>query len=159
MVSTTTERPKVVLVNRSIVINNKGEILLIQRIKSDSWNGGFWEIPGGKLDEGQDITHALEREVFEETNLLINPISRTAYFESSIISQGKYIGLPYIVIIGISLLDVGKIKLSEEHQDFTWKTVNQALNYKLTEETHKALVVLKKQISQIIKKYSLKASQ
>lgn len=159
MVSMTTERPKVVLVNRSIVINNKGEILLIQRNNDDSWGGGFWEIPGGKLDEGQDITHALEREVFEETNLLINPISRTAYFESSIISQGKYLGMPYIAIIGISLLDVGKIKLSEEHQNFTWKTVNQALNYKLTEETHKALVVLKKQISQIIKKYSPKASQ
>ena len=158
MSSMATDRPKIVLVNRSIVLNKKGEILLIQRINNDSWNSGFWEIPGGKLDEGQDITHALEREVFEETNLLINPISRTAYFESSVISHGKYIGMPYIVIIGISLLDVGKIKLSEEHQDFIWATLTKALKYKLTEETQKALVVLKKQISQIIKKYSLKNS-
>ena len=155
MTSTAAERPKVVLANRSVVLNNKGQILLIQRAKNDSWKANYWELPGGKLDEGQDISHALEREVFEETNLLVNPISRTAYFESSLITQGKYSGMPYIVIVGISLLDSGKTKISEEHQDFVWEKINQALKYNLTEETNKALIVLKKEISRTIRKYSL----
>ena len=156
MTSNSNQRPKIVLTNRSIVLNNKGQILLIQRAKGDTWRSGFWELPGGKLDEGQDVSHALEREVFEETGLLVNPISRTAYIESSIISQGKYAGMPYIVIIGISLVEAGKIKLSEEHQNFTWIALSEASKYKLTEETNKSLVVLKKNISKLVKKYSLK---
>lgn len=156
MTSNPSERPKVVLTNRSIVINNKGEILIVQRAKGDTWRSNFWELPGGKLDEGQDISHALEREVFEETGLLINPISRTSYIESSVISQGKYAGMPYIVIIGISLVEAGKVKLSEEHQKFVWVTLSEALKYELTKETNKALIVLKKNISKLTKKYSLK---
>jgi 8-oxo-dGTP diphosphatase len=155
MTTNIAQRPQVVLTNRSIVLNHKGQILLIQRAQNDSWKANYWELPGGKLDEGQDISHALEREAFEETGLLINPISRTAFFESSLITSGKYTGMPYIVIIGISLLDLGSVKLSEEHQNFVWVPIKETLDYDLTEETKKALVVLKKQVSQIIKKYSL----
>ncbi len=153
MVSNPNDRPKVVLVNRSVIINSKGKILLIQRAKNDRNNANLWELPGGKLDEGQDISHALEREVLEETGLLINPVSRSAYFESLVISSGPYIGLPYIVIIGISLLEEGKVKLSEEHQDFVWVELKNANKYELTSETEKALLVLKKPITKIIKKY------
>ena len=63
------ERPRVVLVNRCFVRDGE-KLLIIQRAKLDSMNAEKWEVPGGKLDEGQDLSHAQEREVMEETGFL-----------------------------------------------------------------------------------------
>lgn len=139
-------RPQVVLVTRTIVLNEKNEILLIQRSKSDSWNSGKWELPGGKLDEGQDISNALEREVFEETGLLVLPTNRLAYYESRILTSGKYKGLPYIVLIGIAKAQNSNIKISTEHNQYKWIGINEFENFDLTEESLKALITLGKQL-------------
>ena len=144
------ERPRVVLVNRSIVIKD-GLILLIQRAKTDSYKPKYWEFPGGKLDPGQDLTNALEREVLEETGLLITPIDRIAYYESIVISEGKYAGLPYVSLIGISKVVGGNIKLSEEHDDYIWIKPEAALEYKITEDTRKALITLESKLREISK--------
>jgi len=34
--------------------------------------GGFWEFPGGKVSNGESHAAALERELLEETNLIID---------------------------------------------------------------------------------------
>jgi 8-oxo-dGTP diphosphatase len=135
------------LVNRAFVVRKDRKILLIKRTGGEYYNPGKLEIPGGKLDKGQDITHALEREVLEETGLLSDPVSRTAYVDGEIVTSGKYKGLPYIVIIGISKQVGGKIRLSEEHVDYAWVTTKEAFDYDLTAEVRKALVVLEKKIS------------
>lgn len=59
-----TDRPQIVLVNRCIIRNNNGDLLLVKR--KDEEGGiynGLWECPGGKLDTEQDLSDALEREV------------------------------------------------------------------------------------------------
>lgn len=139
-------RPKVVLVNRCIILNGKGKFLLIKRSPNDYYASGLWEFPGGKLDEGQDLTNALEREVIEETNLLVLPTTRIAYTESSVIPKGKYKGLPYVVIIGIGKMIGGKLKLSEEHTDFKWVTLKEAFEMPIKDEIRKSLMVLGKNL-------------
>lgn len=146
MTSTKQKRPRVVLVNRAVVLNKKREILLIKRARNDSWQPGKWELPGGKLEEGQDISHALEKEVLEESGLLSLPLTRMAYVESQILTSGKYKDLPYVVIVGITKLTGGKIKLSQEHEDYTWVKPNEAFDYDITEETRKALATLKSRL-------------
>ncbi len=139
-------RPKVVLVNRAIVLNENREILLLKRTESDSWMPGKWELPGGKLDPGQDISNALEREVLEETGLVVIPTDKTAYWHSEIISSGKYKGLPYIVLVGVVKSLGGKVKLSEEHEEFCWTDENDVFDYDLVLETRSALTVLRAKI-------------
>lgn len=152
------ERPRILLITRSIVLNKKKKILFIRRARKDGWKDGFWEIPGGKLDEGQDISHALEREVFEEASLLVNPINRLAFFESTLLTQGKYKGLTYICLVGISLTEDTDVRLSEEHDQFKWVEYKKALEMKLTDETRKALIALKKPVAQLTKKTRSKIS-
>ena len=146
-----TLRPRIVLVNRSFVVNKNGEILLLKRSSKERIAAGLWEIPGGKLDEGQDISHALEREVFEETNLLVTPVLRTGYFESEIIASGPYKGMPYIVIIGISKVEKGSVKISSEHDDYCWVKIKDINKYSLRPEVKKAFIVLQKNLRQITK--------
>jgi 8-oxo-dGTP pyrophosphatase MutT (NUDIX family) len=148
-ISAKNQRPRVVLVNRCIILNKIGKILLIKRSLKDYNAPGLWEFPGGKLDEGQDLSNALEREVIEETGLFVTPTDRTAYIESSIIPRGKYRGLPYVVIIGIGKLIGGKLQLSEEHTDFKWVTVKEAYEMNIKDEIRKSLIVLEKNLKKI----------
>ncbi len=146
MKSARSERPRILLVNRSVVLHPKDrKFLIIQRTKSD-WKGSQWETPGGKLDEGQDIADAVEREIFEETQLVVNPINRMAYFESFVMSQGKYKGLTYIGITGISKAVNSTVKLSEEHDDFKWINFKEIDKYEFTMESKKALISLQELI-------------
>ncbi len=141
-----TSRPKVVLVNRALVLNENGDILLIKRTKDDTYMPGKWELPGGKLDPGQDISNALEREVLEETGLVIVPTDKTAYWHSEIIASGKYKGLPYIVLVGLAKSVGGKVKLSSEHEDFCWIAKSDVFDCDLVLETRSALTVLSDKI-------------
>lgn len=51
-----------------VVRDGKGRILLAQR-RPDQLSGGYWEIPGGKIEPGETPETAAMREVFEETGL------------------------------------------------------------------------------------------
>jgi mutator protein MutT len=48
------------------VINKNRQVLLL---KSPLY--GDWEFPGGQVEEGETIPHALEREVLEETGIIV----------------------------------------------------------------------------------------
>ena len=50
----------------AFVTNAQGQILMI---KSPRY--GDWEFPGGQVEESETIPHALEREVFEETGIVV----------------------------------------------------------------------------------------
>ena len=130
------------LVNRCVIINDDGKVLLIKRSSSDRYAPGLWEFPGGKLEEGQDVSAALEREVLEETGLVVAPITRIAYVESQIIFDGPYKGLPYVIIIGTGKLIGGEVKLSEEHESYKWVTTKEGLELPLKDEIRKALSLI-----------------
>ena len=51
-----------------IVVNLQGEILIAKR-SADQHQGGLWEFPGGKVEEGETVEAALKREFLEEVNL------------------------------------------------------------------------------------------
>jgi 8-oxo-dGTP diphosphatase len=50
----------------AFVTNAQGQVLMI---KSPRY--GDWEFPGGQVEESETIPHALEREVFEETGIVV----------------------------------------------------------------------------------------
>ncbi len=137
------DRPQIVLINRCFVLNDEGKILLIRRAGNDSYYPNFWECPGGKLDQGQNITQAREREVLEETGLLVNLTHPLVYADSYIVGEGKYKGMPYVGLYGIAKSLGGKFALSSEHSEAVWVTYDEALSYELTPDVRKAAIILK----------------
>ncbi len=141
-------RPAVLLVNRCFVLDfTVGKILAVQRSATDTHHPGLWECPGGKLDEGQDLHGALEREVMEETGFLVRLIDSIAHCESKVIGgKNKYTGMPYVSLFGLASIVGGKLKLSHEHDDAKWCHYDEFMALALTPETQKAAIVLERRL-------------
>lgn len=68
----------------TLVENKQGQFLLVKT----EWRG--WEMPGGQVEEGEDIVSALRREVIEESGIDIE-IKRLAAVYSSVSEPSKVI--------------------------------------------------------------------
>ena len=81
--------PKQIIAAGGLVTNAQGEILWIFR-------RGFWDLPKGKLDEGETIQSCAIREVEEETGIqnikLHELLKRTYWFNMTIADMQK--GIP-----------------------------------------------------------------
>lgn len=53
-----------------VIRNQQGEVLITQRAKHVH-QGGLWEFPGGKLEKGESVLQALQRELFEEIGIQV----------------------------------------------------------------------------------------
>lgn len=56
----------------AVVINQQGQLLSCKRLQKNSkWSGvaSPWQLPQGGIDEGEDETMALYRELYEETGI------------------------------------------------------------------------------------------
>lgn len=144
---TDNERPVVVLVTRCFVLNEEGKILLVQRSKKDTNNPRKWEVPGGKLDPGQDLSDAREREVIEETGLYIMVTEKDCFAETFVCTKGKYLGLPYLALFSITKIVGGKFRLSEEHDDYAWVNYEDMLDYDLEITVYKAAAALRDKLT------------
>ena len=51
----------------AVLINDQGEVLMMQEAKSTC--AGQWYLPAGRMEPGEDIAEAAQREVLEETGL------------------------------------------------------------------------------------------
>jgi len=109
-----------------MLLFDDGKCLLLQRSMSSKGNPGKWELPGGKVDEGESLEAVIVREVEEETGLVteISGVAGTA--ESSL--AGKTI--VYIIMSGRA--DIKGIKLSDEHDDFAWVLPNNLKNFEMS---------------------------
>ena len=68
-------------VGDAIVINDAGEILLIQRADS-----GLWATPGGAFEVGETAAEGACRECYEETGVRVEPLALIGVYDSRIVS-------------------------------------------------------------------------
>jgi 8-oxo-dGTP diphosphatase len=58
----------------AVITDEAGRVLLLRR-NPDDFMGGQWELPSGKVDQGERLDAALAREVNEETGLDLTAIT------------------------------------------------------------------------------------
>ncbi len=101
-------------------IMNGHRVLLVRRSRSNRYPG-VWEIPGGRLEDNETLEEGLKREILEEVGIVAEvkfPV-KVHHFERS---DNQEI---HMVSFLCSASD-HQVKLSEEHDDFVWATLEEA---------------------------------
>jgi len=102
--------------------NTNDKILLLRRSEHETSKHGLWELPGGKLEKKQTPKEAALQETLEEAGL--EPlIIRT--LKPHVDDKMKKIYHGFISRIKAKSIEV---KLSDEHDKYSWMTVEEAMN-------------------------------
>lgn len=124
------------VVNAIILSNNK--LLLLRRAAHEPM-GGLYELPGGTVDEGEDMDGALIREVFEETALCIRQINELVTM-FDFFSRDEVAGRNYVYRVDTEPGDV--VIDPQEHDDFQYSLLDEIFELPLTENATKSLQAL-----------------
>jgi molecular chaperone GrpE len=119
------------ITTKTVVLDEKNRVLILKRSAKDHRFPGKNDLPGGSIEDGEDIKKSIEREIREETGLKVEvgPVIHVCDFEkdyrldqedeSSVRINGK--GLRFI-----AYKKEGEVELSHEHDDFEWVEIEKA---------------------------------
>lgn len=92
--------------------------------------GGYWEFPGGKIDEGEDFATAIKREMMEEFSVEAVPVKKLA--SASFIHKDVTCSVDaYYVKFAHDGLEI-PFKLTE-HTEYRWVRPEEILDYKFVD--------------------------
>lgn len=124
---------------KALIRNQRGKVLLLevnQEMFKNPKPRGYWDIPGGRVLNGQTVEETLLREIAEETGItVLDSVEPWDTLISNIeipLKGDEKVGL-ILSIYNCVVDDSVNIQLSEEHTDYSWvlpQEASQKLSYK-----------------------------
>ncbi len=111
----------------SAAIFRNDNILLVRRARSPA--KGFYSLPGGRVEFGETLHAALNREVDEETALKIEIVGLAGWRE---VVPGTPGGGHYLIVSFAARWVSGEVVLNDELDDFKWLAPDAIGDLKLT---------------------------
>ncbi len=119
---------------KAVVEDSEGRYLLIRRSLDSKHFGGTWDLPGGKVDEGEDFATALLRETLEETGLTVSleDVAGATRYEMPAVRLA--------VLFMTAKVTSGKIQLSDEHNAYEWVSKQNLAEKDLSDQLRDFLI-------------------
>jgi 8-oxo-dGTP diphosphatase len=95
------------------VISHEGRYLVCQR-PPDQRHGGLWEFPGGKIEPGESLLDAANRELTEELNVSARSVGGSIY-------SAHDEGSPFV--IDFVPCEIAGVPTCLEHAGLRWATL------------------------------------
>jgi 8-oxo-dGTP diphosphatase len=106
------------------VLRDKNQAILIAQRRTTQFMGGFWELPGGKIETGESPEQALSRELNEELNI---KVERSSLHQTMVHQYDDR-------IVQLSIYNIDKyqnIPKSAEGQILSWVKITALNTYQL----------------------------
>ena len=118
------------------VIIKCSKALILRRPRTD-YLGGMYEIPSGRVEAGESLLGALEREVLEETGLRIAAVGKyLGYFDYASKMGAPTRQFNFLILVQEPL----QITLSE-HDAYEWVRKDRLSNYAISKSTMRVLKI------------------
>lgn len=124
------ERP---IIGVGALILNRNRILLVERGKNPL--KGYWSLPGGVVESGETLDHAIRREVLEETGLQIEPLGVLEIFERIMRDAKGAAEYHYVLIDYVCRLIAGTPCAGDDVSRVAWVKQSSLRDYTITEGT------------------------
>ena len=118
---------------RGVIKNNNEEILIVKRHPKSKTAPEMWELPGGKVEDGEYFTKALVREIKEEVNLDCE-VGDLCEAVQNDYSNKRTVQL-YMHLDNVN----GDVKISEEHTEFMWASIDMLKSLEISTSLKKML--------------------
>ena len=131
------EEAKKAGINRYVVgaVIQKGSSVLLLKRPEDEFMGGIYELPSGKVEEGETLDGALRREVEEETGLRVKEIKRYLGHFDYVSGSGK----PTRQFnFAVAVEEPIEVRL-QEHDDYAWVSREDLDRYPVTDSVKEVL--------------------
>ena len=125
--------PRHPLLGVGALIFRRDSILLVERGRAPL--KGYWSLPGGLVETGELLTHAVQREIFEETGLSIKPIRIFEIFERIMRDTSGEAEYHYVLIDYVCKVVSGELRAADDVSQVQWVRRVALKNYQLTEGT------------------------
>jgi 8-oxo-dGTP diphosphatase len=126
------------LLAKIFVTNAHGEILLLQRSRSDDRRPLGWDLPGGNVEHNEDPNQAVLRELQEEAGLTA---SNSQVFYVSTETEDHYI----VTLLYKGTADSTDTTLSFEHEQYQWVKPENITNFDMPQKYVTAAQLLTRQ--------------
>lgn len=100
--------------------NSNGEVLVLQRASTNRYKPLKWDVPGGKMQSGEDIVVALKREVLEETSLNVISVGKplSVYVNTDQLPEREDVQIVFECVVENT--DKPIILQPDEHDTYKW---------------------------------------
>ena len=100
------------------VVIHQGRVLLVRRLRPPGQ--GQWAIPGGKVDLGETLAQAAEREILEETGLTIAAGEPIYTFEVIDRDDAGRVRYHYVIIDLAAEYMSGELRAGDDAEEARW---------------------------------------
>lgn len=114
---------KTKVVSKAILLNARGEVLLLRRSGTDPRRPGEWDFPGGAVEAGEEINDGMAREILEETSIKVEPARLSLLFAATEAYKTESVTR----LLFCTRAGEVSVRLSFEHDRFEWVSADTAL--------------------------------
>jgi ADP-ribose pyrophosphatase len=124
------ERPRVAV---GAVVFKEGAVLLVQRGQAPA--EGSWAIPGGSVRVGETLQRAAEREILEETGVVIRAAAPVYTFDVIERDAEGRVRFHYVIVDLSAEYVAGTPRPASDAADAGWVSVDELRRRKVSPET------------------------
>ena len=125
------------LVGVGALIFRRASVLLVERGKEPL--KGFWSLPGGLVETGELLAAAVEREVVEETSLVVKAAYLAEIFERIMRDAAGSVEYHYVLADYVCMARGGELQAAGDAADARWHPVAKLRQLRLTEGTREVI--------------------